>query len=113
MVAARPSHRTRRGPRRSPRSGSALAGAHPALGAGMQEGPPERVTGNIDKRRKLMDAWAVYCAEPASSPGEVVPSRAQLAVSALASFPGRRSTSAVRSAVSDKVRLARPIVSTW
>ena len=27
----------------------------------------------FDKRRKLMDAWAAYCAKPAAPTGEVVP----------------------------------------
>jgi integrase len=30
----------------------------------------------FDKRRKLMDAWAAYCAKPAAPIGEVVPLRA-------------------------------------
>ena len=29
----------------------------------------------FDKRRKLMDAWAAYCAKPAAPTGEVVPLR--------------------------------------
>jgi integrase len=31
----------------------------------------------FDKRRKLMDAWAAYCAKPAAPTGEVVPLRAR------------------------------------
>ena len=31
----------------------------------------------FDKRRKLMDAWAEYCAKPAAPTGEVVPLRAR------------------------------------